>query len=451
MLRRQWASRDAAGLHAAELMSVAHTAPDLVDERAHRDAHWGLHQPDVLQRSLHSHHLGAGACGRPDLREPLTTLVDDGGDVGESLRVVEDGGTFPQTLLNRARWLGARLTAHTHDGVHQRRPLAADVGAAASPHSHLDVLTATENVLADETQPFSVGNRFPEPLDGQWIFAADVVVCPLGAADDAGDEHAFKDLVRITFVDAAILVDVWLTFVRINRDELGAGSRLAPALPLDACRESRATAAAQPGGGHLGHGVLGRHLEEHLAQRAVSAAGDGILDGVGVDDSEILHDDPNLMLEEGVLVERRDVAECLRPTHATSPVPQAAGHEGGDVFRGNPAVNDRRLAWSLDLDGRLHPHGAVPADLTNDGVCATEGFATGSEHAGCALGFRRAVHADTHDELFTLPQRVPALPGGLLKPLEVGAGLESIGHGCSQRRPDDARPANCHRRRLRRG
>jgi hypothetical protein len=95
MLRRQRSGRDATGLHAAELVSVAHATPDVIEERTHRDTHRGLHEPDVLQRSLHGHHLGAGACRRPDLGVPLTALVDDSGDVGEGLRVVEDGGTLP--------------------------------------------------------------------------------------------------------------------------------------------------------------------------------------------------------------------------------------------------------------------------------------------------------------------------------------------------------------------
>ena len=183
LLRRQRSGRDATGLHAAELVSVAHAAPDLFDQGAHGDTHRGLDQPDVLQRSLHGHHLGAGACRRPDLGKPLAAFADDGGNVGEGLRVVEDSGTLPETLLDRARRLGARLAADAHDGVHQRRALAADVGAAAGAHAHFDVLAAAEDVLADETEPLRVGNRFPEPLDGQRVLAADVVVCPLGAAD----------------------------------------------------------------------------------------------------------------------------------------------------------------------------------------------------------------------------------------------------------------------------
>ena len=109
------------------------------------------------------------------------------------------------------------------------------------------------------------------------------------------------------------------------------------------------------------------------------------------------------MLEE-VLVEWPDGAEWLRPAYANCPVLQITGQERRHVTRRNPAVDDWRLAWSLDLDGRLHPHGAVPADLTNDGVSAYERFATGSEDSQCALGFRRAVHADADDELVALPQ-----------------------------------------------
>ena len=202
------------------------------------------------------------------------------------------GRPLPETLFDRARRLGARLAAHAHDRVHQRRAFAADVGAAAGPHSDLDVLAAAENVLADQAQPLGVGDRFPEALDGQRILAADVVVCPLGAADDAGDEHPFEDLVRIALVDTAILVDVRLALVRVDGDELRRDSRLAAALPLDAGREPRAAAAAQirrPSPRRsTSSGVISNST---LLRRAVGAAGDGILDGVGFDDAEILHDD----------------------------------------------------------------------------------------------------------------------------------------------------------------
>jgi hypothetical protein len=116
-------------------------------------------------------------------------------------------------------------------------------------------------------------------------------------------------------MDAAILVDVRFTLVRVHRDELGASPRLAPALPLDACWETRATTAAQPGSRHFRDCLFRRHLEEDLAQRAVGAAGNGVFDGIGFNDSEVLHDDAKLMLEEGMLVEGRNAAERFGPAH----------------------------------------------------------------------------------------------------------------------------------------
>ena len=142
--------------------------------------------------------------------------------------LLSDSGTLPETLFDRARRLGARLAAHAHDRVHQCRALAADVGAAAGAHPDFDVLPAAEDVLADQTEPLGVGNRLPESLDRQRVLAADVVVCPLGAADHAGDQHPFEDPVRIAFVDAAILVDVRLALVASCSDELGRARALRP-------------------------------------------------------------------------------------------------------------------------------------------------------------------------------------------------------------------------------
>ena len=138
-------------------------------------------RPIVLQRALHGHQLGAGALLGADAGEPLAAVADDGADVGERLGVVGDRRALPEALFDRARRLGARLAAHAHDRVHQRRAFAADVGAAAGADAEFDVLAAAENVLADQAEPLGVGDRLAEALDGQRVLAADVVVGPLGA------------------------------------------------------------------------------------------------------------------------------------------------------------------------------------------------------------------------------------------------------------------------------
>ena len=169
-----------------------------------------------------------------------------------------------------------------------------------------DVLAGAEDVLADQAESLGVGDGLAEALDRQRILAADVVVASLGAAGDAGDQHAFEDPVRIALVDAAVLVDVRLAFVGVADDELGRGPRLAAAFPLDAGREAGAAAAAQIRGGDLGDGLFCSQLEQDLEVGAVGAAGDGVFDRVGIDDPDVFQDDAVLVLEEGVLVERRD-------------------------------------------------------------------------------------------------------------------------------------------------
>src|SRR5215217_5581921 len=66
------------------------------------------------------------------------------------------------------------------------------------------------------------------------------------------------------------------------------------------------------------------------------------------------------MLEEWMLVEWWDVAERLRPAHANSPVLEIAGEEGRHVFRLDPAIDNRWLTRSLDLDGRFHHIAPLP-------------------------------------------------------------------------------------------
>ena len=153
------------------------------------------------------------------------------------------------------------------------------------------------------------------------------------------------------------------------------------------------------------------------------------------------------MLEEGMLVEWRDAAERGLPADADGPILELAGQEARDVVRRDPAVDDRRLAGSLDLDVRLHPHGAVAADLANDGVRAASASRQAASTRRAPLGIGRAVDADADDEAASGHISFPALSGGLLELLEVGAVSRSPIRSwmCSPRRPDDERPASCHR------
>jgi hypothetical protein len=48
-------------------------------------------------------------------------------------------------------------------------------------------------------------------------------------------------------MDAAILVDVWLAFVRVDDDKLRRIAGFAPALPLDTSREACTAATAKAG------------------------------------------------------------------------------------------------------------------------------------------------------------------------------------------------------------
>src|SRR5690606_22419119 len=107
-----------------------------------------------------------------------------------------------------------------HDGVHQRRTFAADVRAAAGPDPDFDALATTENIVAKQSQPLRIGYGLAKSLDRQGILTANVVVRPFRTADDAGDQHPLEDLVRITLVNAAVLVNVWLTLVGIDHHEL---------------------------------------------------------------------------------------------------------------------------------------------------------------------------------------------------------------------------------------
>ena len=93
------------------------------------------------------------------------------------------------------------------------------------------------------------------------ILRPDVDVALAGADRVGRDRHALDEHERVALHHHPVGEGAAVALVGVAADELQLIDAVEHGLPLDACREARATAAAQPGVGHLGDHVGLRHLQ----------------------------------------------------------------------------------------------------------------------------------------------------------------------------------------------
>jgi hypothetical protein len=288
----------AAELHGLELLAVGHTPADLVHDLAqlHSDRH--LHQPGVLDGATQGEHLGALALLRAGAGVPLRPLEDDGGDVGESLDVVEHAGFVPQALNGRERRTGAGLSSSPFDTAHQRGLLAADEGPRTHADLEVELKAGAHDVLTEQAQFPGLVDGVLQPLDRQGILGPQVHEPLFGPDGISPDGHALDEAVGVALQHGAIHEGSRIALVRVAQDVLDVGRGLAGELPLESRGEAGAAAPAQPAAQDLAHHLVRSHLGEHLGQRLIALAGDVLLDLERVDDSRVAEDDLDLPIEE---------------------------------------------------------------------------------------------------------------------------------------------------------
>ena len=149
-LGRDDAAGRTAGLSSLELVTATDAAADVKDDLAEGRSHRNLDEARVVHLARKSEHLGALRRLGADLVEPVSALVDDDGDVGERLDVVDDGRTVPKTLHGRERRTGLRHAAVTFDGLEKSSLFTAHECTCAETELDVEREAAAENVVAEK-------------------------------------------------------------------------------------------------------------------------------------------------------------------------------------------------------------------------------------------------------------------------------------------------------------
>ncbi len=149
-------------------------------------------RPGTLDLADQGEGLGALALLGAVLGEPVGPVLQDVGDAGQGLDVVDDGRLAPETRDRRERRPGPGHAALSLDRGDQRGLFAADKRAGPFLDLDLEVEPRAQDVLAQQAMRLRLLDRDTQPLQGQRVLGPAVDVAGLGPDGIAGDEHPFQ-------------------------------------------------------------------------------------------------------------------------------------------------------------------------------------------------------------------------------------------------------------------
>ncbi|MBA7611439.1 hypothetical protein ES703_18663 [subsurface metagenome] len=207
---------------------------------------------------LWSRTVGAGA----DAAEPLGTVVDNMGQVGQRLHIVYNSGA---TQIAFDSWKG-RLdpgpTALTFQRLNEGHFLPADIGSAAPVNQDLKVILSAEDVLAQDIAGAAFFHgRFQQPglLDK---LPPDIDEGQVTADCPAGDDHPLKQLVRVMGDEHPVLEGSRLAFVSVADQVLGALVIPGNKTPFHTRRKTRAAATLKVRVLHHLDNLIAAHIQD---------------------------------------------------------------------------------------------------------------------------------------------------------------------------------------------
>ncbi len=354
------AAGGAAGLGGLELLAVRAAAADVLDDGAQGGAHGGLHQAGVGDLAAQGKDLGALALLGADGGVLVRAVVEDPGDIGVGLHVVEQGGPLEQALIGGEGRAGPGLAPVALDGGHEGGLLAADEGAGAQAQLDVEVEAGAEDVLAQQAVFTGLADGDLQPVDGDGVLGPDVDVALVGADGVAGDGHGLQHAVGVALQHRAVHEGAGVALVGVAGhvlDPVGGGGVVGE-LPLQAGGEAGAAPAPQAGGLDVVDDLLGRDLlGQDAAQGGVAVHADVLVDVLGVDDAAVAQGDAQLVLVESGVGQGGGGA-ALVALHVEQPLDDAALD---DVLRNDlPHVvgGDLGVAGPLGVDHDDGAHGA---------------------------------------------------------------------------------------------
>ena len=261
----------AAGDHAFHLAPAGNAARVLEDDLGQRRSERQLVEARADDVTRHAEDRRPGALLGSERAKPVDALFDDVRNVGKGLHVVDRRRHSEGAVLRGKGRLLARLTLLALERFEQSGLFPADVGARASRHMDVVAEARAHDVVAEIPLRVGLGDRALHLFGGIGVFAPDVDEGRRRSGRPGRDQDAFEHLMRSALEQDPVLERSGLGLVGVADQVLGAIRVLGHERPLQARRETRASATLQARGlDELDH-FVGRHLGQGFARGPVAA------------------------------------------------------------------------------------------------------------------------------------------------------------------------------------
>ena len=227
-----------------QLVSFPDSAGVVVDQVQEVDTHGHLVGSRAFHVAADAQQLGPGTLRRSDALEPVDSPVEDVGDAGEGLDVVDHCRAAEESLHGRERGLDLRQAALALERAQEPGLFAADIGSGAAVHGHVEPEAGAENVFTENSSLVGLIDGFLHGEEGIVVFAPDIDVADVAVERVGGDEGAFDELVRIAFHDHPVLEGAGFAFIRVDHQVFRLVGVLGDKGPLQAA--GKAGSAASP-------------------------------------------------------------------------------------------------------------------------------------------------------------------------------------------------------------
>ncbi len=281
-----------------ESLSLWYAAADIENNLSQTGAHGDFHQPIVDDVPRQGEHLGPLGTFRADLGKPLRALADDGGDVGVSLHIAEQGWPAPQAFIRGEGRPGPRFSPLAHDGIDKGCLFTADKSSGPKAHLHVEIKVRPEDILAQQAHLTGLMDGDVQAPDRDGVFSPDVNVTLLCPNSIGRNGHPFQDPVGIAFEGAPVHESSRVAFIRVADDILDWVFLSPDKLPFQP--GGKACTSPSPQARCLNHvdDLGGSKFRDDLTQGSVAFPGDVFFNDFRVNDAAVFQHQAALLLEK---------------------------------------------------------------------------------------------------------------------------------------------------------
>ena len=136
-----------AHLHCLEFPSFGDSTPDIKNDLSDGNANGNFYKARIIHLTNQGEDFGPFAHLRTYLSIPLHAILDDQGDIGPGLHVVDIGGFAVQPYFSRKWWPCPRHPSFPFNGGHKGSFFSTDEGPCTHVQGNIKIKTGSQDIL----------------------------------------------------------------------------------------------------------------------------------------------------------------------------------------------------------------------------------------------------------------------------------------------------------------